>query len=108
MDQQLLRLYSPDPDNEFGCSKNESPARESIEDFSQILDSVENEINNRDTVERQEIGDSAFAGLFSGITDFPYEGSDYIKEEYQNNSTKERTINLGSELWNKGVHPGEF
>ena len=46
IDQQLLKLYSPDPDNDLWPTKNESPARESIEEFNQILNNVRNLTNN--------------------------------------------------------------
>ena len=46
IDQQLLKLYSPDPDNDLWPTKNELPARESIEEFNQILNSVQNLTNN--------------------------------------------------------------
>ena len=45
IDQQLLKLCSPDPDNDLGPTKNESPARESIEEFNQILNNVQNLTN---------------------------------------------------------------
>ena len=46
IDQQLLKLCSPDPDNDLWPTKNESPARESIEEFNQILNNVRNLTNN--------------------------------------------------------------
>ena len=46
IDQQLLKLYSPDPDNDLYPTKNESPAREAIEEFNQILNNVRNLTNN--------------------------------------------------------------
>ena len=46
IDQKLLKLYSPDPDNDLWPTKNESPARESIEEFNQILNNVRNLTNN--------------------------------------------------------------
>ena len=64
IDLQLLKLYSADPDDELWPTKNESPARESIEEFNQILDNVQNITNNLDTVELGETDDSAFEGLF--------------------------------------------
>ena len=64
IDLQLLKLYSPNPDDELWPTKNESPARESIEQFNQILDNVQNITNNLDTVELGETDDSAFEGLF--------------------------------------------
>ena len=45
IDQQLLKLYSPDPDNDLYPTKNESLARESIEEFNQILNNVQNLTN---------------------------------------------------------------
>ena len=46
IDQQLLKLCLPDPDNDLWLTKNESPARESIEEFNQILNNVRNLTNN--------------------------------------------------------------
>ena len=46
IDQQLLKLCSPDPDNDLWPTKNESPATESIEEFNQILNNVRNLTNN--------------------------------------------------------------
>ena len=45
IDHQLLKLYSPDPDNDLWPTKNESLARESIEEFNQILNNVQNLTN---------------------------------------------------------------
>ena len=46
IDSQLLKLYSPDPDNDLWPTKNGSPARESIEEFNQLLNNVQNLTNN--------------------------------------------------------------
>ena len=86
-----------------------SHLRESrVEKFNQILDNVQNITNNLYTVELGETDDSAFEGLFTGIISFLYEGEDYERKDFQNDSIKKRIIKLASDLWNRGVKPSEF
>ena len=94
IDQQLLKLYSPDPDDDLWPTKNESPERESIEEFNQILNNVQNLTNYLDKVELRETDDSAFAGLFHGIINFLYEGSKYEDEDFLNDRIKFNRLNF--------------
>ena len=79
-----------------------------LKNLTRFLNTVKNLIKNLGTVKLRETDDAAFAGLFSGLTNFLYEGDEYERGDFQKDRVKTRIVNLTNDLWDKGVYRSEF